>query len=290
MPGRRPDEYCLEGVAGERRDRPPRLRGLQRSRREGRAGTGEARCRVATCLVRGRNRGERRLSRPCGHRRLPEGSGGDLGDGLRTPRAAHAIDDHVLVEVVFVAVGRISGVRVERTTWKVIEVRDGKVASGCAYEAEGLRSRRPFEVTFGGRQDGADLNFRLAIGGPGYACARDRTRRVVGGRRAPSRGRLHARRRRSRCPGGDVGCTASRCRPGTGRSCTRRSARAARRQPRLPRLRRLREAAPPRLLAARAGRPRRGGVACPPCDADGARRPRLRRLRRPGAARAARRR
>jgi ketosteroid isomerase-like protein len=76
------------------------------------------------------------------HRRLPEGSGGDLGDGLRNPRAAHAIDDHVLVEVHLVAVGRMTGVRVERTTWNVIEVRDGKVASGRAYlnEAEGLEA------------------------------------------------------------------------------------------------------------------------------------------------------
>jgi ketosteroid isomerase-like protein len=59
-----------------------------------------------------------------------------------TPRAAHAIDDHVLVEVHLVAVGRMSGVRVERTTWNVIEVRDGKVASGRAYlnEAEGLEA------------------------------------------------------------------------------------------------------------------------------------------------------
>ena len=40
------------------------------------------------------------------------------------------------------AVGRMSGVRVERTTWNVIEVRDGKVASGRAYltEAEGLEA------------------------------------------------------------------------------------------------------------------------------------------------------
>jgi len=71
---------------------------------------------VATCLVRGGIL-ERAVYR--GH----EG----IADFLKvqeetwetvsaTPCAAHAIDDRVLVEVHLVAVGRMSGVRVERTT------------------------------------------------------------------------------------------------------------------------------------------------------------------------------
>jgi ketosteroid isomerase-like protein len=62
------------------------------------------------------------------------------------PVAIRDLGDTVLVEVQLNAIGRASGVPVDRTTWNVFELRDGKVAAGCVYttreqalEAVGLR-------------------------------------------------------------------------------------------------------------------------------------------------------
>jgi ketosteroid isomerase-like protein len=48
----------------------------------------------------------------------------------------------VLVEVRLDAVGRLSGVAADRTTWNVFELRDGKVAAGRVYptKAEALEA------------------------------------------------------------------------------------------------------------------------------------------------------
>ena len=52
------------------------------------------------------------------------------------------LGDSVLVKVHLSAVGRASGIPVERETWNVFEFRDGKIATGRAYidEPEALRA------------------------------------------------------------------------------------------------------------------------------------------------------
>ena len=62
------------------------------------------------------------------------------------PVAIQDFGDHVLVEVRLDAVGRVSGVPFDRTTWNVLAVRDGKIAAVRVYttkeealEAAGLR-------------------------------------------------------------------------------------------------------------------------------------------------------
>ena len=52
------------------------------------------------------------------------------------------LGDSVLVKVRLSAVGRTSGIPVERDTWNVYEFRDGKIATGWAYmdEQEALKA------------------------------------------------------------------------------------------------------------------------------------------------------
>jgi ketosteroid isomerase-like protein len=50
-----------------------------------------------------------------------------------TPIETRTRGDLVLVEVQLDAVGRTSGVSVERTTWNVFEVRDGEIKAGRVY-------------------------------------------------------------------------------------------------------------------------------------------------------------
>jgi ketosteroid isomerase-like protein len=58
------------------------------------------------------------------------------------PVTIEDLGKRVLVEVRLDAVGRASGVAVNRTTWNVFELRDGKVATGRVYvtKAEALEA------------------------------------------------------------------------------------------------------------------------------------------------------
>jgi ketosteroid isomerase-like protein len=49
------------------------------------------------------------------------------------PVTVRDLGDKVLVEVQLSAVGRASGIPVERVTWNVFEIRDGKAATGRVY-------------------------------------------------------------------------------------------------------------------------------------------------------------
>jgi ketosteroid isomerase-like protein len=49
------------------------------------------------------------------------------------PVEIRAVRDHALVEVHLSAVGRVSGIPVDRVTWNVFHIRDGKVASLRVY-------------------------------------------------------------------------------------------------------------------------------------------------------------
>ncbi|MFL5782238.1 MAG: nuclear transport factor 2 family protein [Thermoleophilaceae bacterium] len=53
-----------------------------------------------------------------------------------TPLAFREAGGRVLVEVQIEAVGRTSGLPVERMTWNVFELRDGRIASGRVYTTE----------------------------------------------------------------------------------------------------------------------------------------------------------
>jgi ketosteroid isomerase-like protein len=52
---------------------------------------------------------------------------------VATPLDIRSVGDRVLVEVHLEAVGRLSGLAVDRITWNVFEVRDGRVAAGRVY-------------------------------------------------------------------------------------------------------------------------------------------------------------
>jgi ketosteroid isomerase-like protein len=58
------------------------------------------------------------------------------------PRKAREIGDLVLIEVELQGVGRTSGAAVNRTTWNLIEVRDGMITSGSVFvdKAEALEA------------------------------------------------------------------------------------------------------------------------------------------------------
>jgi ketosteroid isomerase-like protein len=58
------------------------------------------------------------------------------------PVEIREVDDRVLVEVQLNAIGRASGVAVNRRTWNVFEMRGGEVASGRAFatRAEALEA------------------------------------------------------------------------------------------------------------------------------------------------------
>jgi ketosteroid isomerase-like protein len=55
---------------------------------------------------------------------------------LAEPVEIRDLGDSVLVKVRLCAVGRASGIPVERETWNVYEFRDGKIATGRAFMAE----------------------------------------------------------------------------------------------------------------------------------------------------------
>jgi ketosteroid isomerase-like protein len=62
------------------------------------------------------------------------------------PATIRDLGEHALVEVHLSAVGRTSGIPVDRVTWNVFAIRDGKIAAGRVYttksealEAVGLR-------------------------------------------------------------------------------------------------------------------------------------------------------
>lgn len=50
-----------------------------------------------------------------------------------TPVEMRELGDRVLLEVRLKAVGRTSGLRVDRSTWNVFELRGGRAASGIVY-------------------------------------------------------------------------------------------------------------------------------------------------------------
>src|SRR3954467_15475192 len=55
------------------------------------------------------------------------------GRVVAEPMAMREVGDHVLVEVHLQAVGRVSGTPVDRVTWNLFRVRDGKIATGRVY-------------------------------------------------------------------------------------------------------------------------------------------------------------
>jgi ketosteroid isomerase-like protein len=63
------------------------------------------------------------------------------------PVEIEAHGQQMLVHVQLHAVGRMSGIPVERTTWNVFEVRDGKLAAGSVYtnREDAIRALRSSE-------------------------------------------------------------------------------------------------------------------------------------------------
>jgi ketosteroid isomerase-like protein len=53
-----------------------------------------------------------------------------------TPLAARDIGDRVMVEVQLNAKGRVSGAKVDRKTWNVFTIREGKIAAGRVFTSE----------------------------------------------------------------------------------------------------------------------------------------------------------
>jgi ketosteroid isomerase-like protein len=56
---------------------------------------------------------------------------------LADPVEIRDLGDQLLVKVHLEAVGRASAIPVERITWNVFEMREGKIAAGCVYTNEG---------------------------------------------------------------------------------------------------------------------------------------------------------